>query len=88
MKFPAKSSKESSYAPFLPLPAVFNWKAGTYQEDDWKKNIQDYCATKREKYLQAPMARWARFAHGIPGKKWGQNTIKSYEYPIFTCTWR
>jgi hypothetical protein len=71
MKFPAKSSKERSYKYFRPLSAASGWKAATHRDEDWKKDIQDHCATKGGNHLQVAAVMRARFAHGVPGNKWG-----------------
>jgi hypothetical protein len=37
----------------------------TYLDDDWKKDLQDYCATEQGNYPQAPAVLRARFEHGV-----------------------
>jgi hypothetical protein len=56
MKFPAKSSWIRSYEQFSASISIFRLEAATCQDDDWKKDFRDHCATKQGNYPQTPVA--------------------------------
>jgi hypothetical protein len=74
MKFPAKSSRERSYACFQPLAAASGWKAATCRDDDWEKDFQNHCATKLRNYLQTHVVRQASVSHMV-GKSYKYSTL-------------
>jgi len=70
MKFPAKSSKDKSYAQFRPPSAASGWETGMFRDDGWDEDAQDHCATKQGNYPQAPAP---------------QLVGKSYKYPTLAA---